>query len=523
MHLMEIIIQFRKGGIALNPKWINRICIFVFLLIAQNTHFAKAQAQRLTESFIKQRLQQAVDKEHLAPGIVVGFIDEQGSRVEAYGTCRSGAHKPVNGDTLFEIGSITKIFTALLLQDMVDRGEVNLDDPIGRYLPAGVQAPSRNGRQITLVDLATHSSGLPRMPSNMSLWYFMWHFRNPYAKYGLDKLYKFLSDYSLPRDIGAQFEYSNLGVGLLGHILELRSETNYESLVVNRICKPLKMDSTRIVLSPDLKARLASGRNWDFRTLEGCGALRSSANDLLKFLSANMGFIDTPLSAAMKKMQVPRRDGYPGEKIGLVWWIEPSGIVSHNGATGGYRSFIGFDPHAHRGVVALASSDNDAVISLAAQFLKSVLVPTSVRTNPVNFSMDGMAYSYITETPLKWKEAEKQCRLLGKGWHLAVLRNQSQYDQIVQKIRPNIGGGVWIGARDAGKNGAWKWVIDEPFSFAPWLPGEPNNPAKEVFVGITSNWWADNSRIGINNFASKALPYLCEGPVQSSGIDGDKK
>jgi hypothetical protein len=135
-------------------KWIKGIFLFLFLLIVQDAPFAIAQIRPLTESYVKQRIQQAVDREHLAPGIVVGFVDEQGSWVEAYGKCRSGAKKPVNGDTLFEIGSITKVFTALLLQDMVDRGEVKLEDPIGKFLPAGLTTPSRNGKQITLVDLA---------------------------------------------------------------------------------------------------------------------------------------------------------------------------------------------------------------------------------------------------------------------------------------------------------------------------------------------------------------------------------
>jgi serine-type D-Ala-D-Ala carboxypeptidase/endopeptidase len=503
-------------------KWIKWIWLFLLVLFVQNTHLAIAQVRLLTESFIKQRLQQAVDKEHLAPGIVAGFVDEQGSRVEAYGTCRSGAKKPVNGDTLFEIGSITKVFTALLLQDMVDRGEVKLEDPIGKFLPVGLTTPSRNGKQITLIDLATHSSGLPRIPSNMSLWYLMRHFRNPYAKYGPDKLYKFLSDYSLPRNVGDQFEYSNLGMGLLGHILSLRSGMDYESLVINRICKPLKMDSTRIVLSPELKTRLASGHNWDFQVLEGCGALRSSVNDLLKFLSANMGLTATPLSAAMQKIQVPLRDGFPGDKIGLVWWIAPSGIISHNGATGSYRSFIGFDPHSRRGIVVLANSNNDAVISLASWLLNPVFVPASNKNKPVDFSVNGRQYRYVTEIPLKWKKAEKQCQS-NKGWHLTVLRDQNQFDQIIQAIRSNIGGGVWIGARDAGKAGKWSWVTGEPFSFAPWLPGEPNNMGREIEAGITTNWWADNSIIGMNNFDDKALPYLCEGPAPSSDILDDKK
>jgi serine-type D-Ala-D-Ala carboxypeptidase/endopeptidase len=511
---------------------IKRIWLFFILAIGLNNNLATAQLGPLAESAAMQIIQQAVDKDHIAPGIVIGFVDEQRSWVVAYGNCRASENKPVNGDTLFEIGSITKVFTALLLQDMADHSELNLDDPIGKFLPENVRIPSRNGKQISLVDLATHYSGLPRMPSNMSWWYFLWNFMNIFAKYDSDKLYKFLSEYKLPRDIGTQYEYSNLGIGLLGHILSLRSGMDYESLVVDRICAPLKMDSTRIVLSPELNARLAAGHrslgirvhNYDFQVLAGCGALRSSANDLLKFLSANMGLTATPLYTAMQKTQVPRRDKIPGTKIGLVWEIGSSGIISHSGATGGYRSYIAFNPQKRCGIVALANSNKDSFVSLASLLLKPIIYkPMSVNAEPVNFSIDGRQYRFNTMIPLKWKEAKKQCEL-NKGWDLAVLRNQSQLDQIFQMIKSNIGCGAWIGARDVGKNGIWSWVTGEPFSFAPWLPGQPDNKGREVAAEITTTWWEDNAKFGMNNLRDEALPYLCEGPAaQPSDLNDRKK
>src|SRR5205823_14852796 len=144
------------------------------------------------------------------------------------------------------IGSISKVFTSLLLSDMVQRGEVALTDPIAKYLPAGVKVPERGGRSITLVDLSTHTSGLPRLPSNLN----PKDQSNPYADYSVEQLYQFLSSYTLPRDIGAMYEYSNLGGGLLGHVLARRAGTDYETLMVSRIAGPLNMSSTRIVLSP---------------------------------------------------------------------------------------------------------------------------------------------------------------------------------------------------------------------------------------------------------------------------------
>ena len=318
-----------------------------------------------TDSEIHMVLRDCVEKEKRAPGIVVGWLDPGGSRIVYCGT-RDGKVE-VDGDTLFEIGSVTKTFTATLLELAVERGEVALDDPVQKFLPPSVTIPSREGKQITLLDLATHTSALPRLPSNMQ----PKDPENPYADYSVEQLYEFLNGCKLTRDIGAKYEYSNLGVGLLGHILALKAGTNYEALVLREICRPLKMDSTRITLTPELKARLALGHNqagvpvenWDIPTLAGAGALRSTANDLLKYLSANIGLSDVPLARTMARAQVIRAPaGSTETSIALAWHVTKrfgSEIVWHNGGTGGYHSFVGFDRTNRQGVVVLANSSND--------------------------------------------------------------------------------------------------------------------------------------------------------------------
>jgi D-alanyl-D-alanine-carboxypeptidase/D-alanyl-D-alanine-endopeptidase len=267
-----------------------------------------------------------------------------------------------------EIGSVTKVFTSLLLTDAVQRKEVALTDPIAKYLPSRVHVPERNGRAITFQDLSTHTSGLPRLPTNMS----PKDPSNPYADYSVDQLYEFLSSYALTRDIGQQYEYSNLGGGLLGHVLATRAGTDYETLVRTRITDPLGMTSTRITLSPELKARLAAGygqmlqpvANWDLPTLAGAGALRSSANDLLTLLAAALGYVDSPLAPAMGSMTAVRRPtGIEGLDIALGWHILTGNgkeIVWHNGGTGGYRTFIGYDRKARVGVVVLSNAGTGA-------------------------------------------------------------------------------------------------------------------------------------------------------------------
>ncbi|THD62636.1 serine hydrolase [Phenylobacterium sp.] len=316
-------------------------------------------------------LVQRIDVEHSGVGVVVGVIDARGRRFVSYGVSDKRDPKPVGPRTVFEIGSMTKVFTSLVLSEMVQDGEVKLDDPVAKYLPPGTKIPERNGKQITLVDIATQSSGLPRMPSNFT----PKDWDNPYADYGEAQLFQFLAGYSLPRDIGSKYEYSNLAVGLMGDALARRAGVDYETLVKRRIIEPLRMTSTTITLSPALKARLAQGHdsaldpvaNWDFGilpgqgALAGAGALRSDAEDILTFLGAELGYVKTPLAAAMKaEWTSVRRPAAPGLSVALGWHISsPPGrdeIVWHNGGTGGYRTYMGFDPKTGVGVVVLTNA-----------------------------------------------------------------------------------------------------------------------------------------------------------------------
>ena len=290
-------------------------------------------------------------------GIVVGLLDATGTRrIIAAGVDSAG---------VFEIGSITKVFTTSLLQDMVDRGEVHLGDAVSQYLPKSVKVPARGEHEITLLDLATQSSGLPRMPTNFTPRDSL----NPYADYSVQQMYTFLSGYQLTRDPGAEYEYSNLGMGLLGHALSLKGRTSYEELLRRRILTPLGMRQTAITLTPAMRAKLAPGHdaegrvvpNWDLPTLAGAGALRSTVNDMLTFVAANLDSAATPLSPTLRRTHGERHaTNNPSLKVGLGWHIlaRPVGnIVWHNGGTGGYRTFTGFDPVRRLGVVVLSNLD----------------------------------------------------------------------------------------------------------------------------------------------------------------------
>src|SRR5262245_18635630 len=297
-------------------------------------------------------------------GMVVATIEPDGSSsMASYGDAGPGA-LPLDADSVFEIGSITKVFTATLLADMADRREVSLDDPVAKYLPSGVRVPERNGRQITLMELTTQSSGLPRLPDNLR----PKDLANPYADYTSGMLFEFLGRYELQRDIGAQYEYSNLGVGLLGQALTFRAGKSYEALVRERILDPLKMDHTGVALSPWMKVHLVKGHdargglaaNWDIPALAGAGALRSTMNGMLAFARANLDPSGGRLQRVMQRThEVQRAAGGPEMSIGMGWHIrhmDVRDVVWHNGGTGGYRTWLGFDKAHKTAAIVLTNS-----------------------------------------------------------------------------------------------------------------------------------------------------------------------
>jgi len=335
------------------------------LILSLQSAFAQSTEKPLVppDSEIRKILVERIGDQKQSIGIVVGVIEPAGRRIVAYGSLAKDDQRSVDGDTVFEIGSITKVFTSLLLADMVQRGEVALSDPASKYLPKSVKMPERGGRVITLEDLSRHRSGLPGMPTNLDAGSDP---KNPYASYSVEQLYQFLSNYALPRDIGAEFEYSNLGGGLLGHILTLAAGKDYETLIRTRIAQPLQMGSTAITLSPALRLRLARGHdsryeptsNWDLPTLAGAGALRSTANDMLSFLAGQLGYTKSDLAPAIAATRAHWLPAAAGMEIGLGWLKRPkkgSEIIWHNGGTGGYRAFAGFDPGMRAGVVVLTN------------------------------------------------------------------------------------------------------------------------------------------------------------------------
>lgn len=297
-------------------------------------------------------------------GVVVGFLEPDGHRRVFFAGDPGAGHRPLSADTVFEIGSITKTFTGALLADAVMRGEVEIDDPVAKYLPRGVTVPSLGKRPISLLDLATHRSGLPRIATGFT----GPDPANPYATFDDAKLGAWLSAYELQRAPGEKAEYSNVGTGLLGYALARAAGVrDFPQLVRERILDPLGMRQSDFDRSRLPSEWLAGGHDergapapyWDVASLSGAGGLNSTIGDMLTYLDANTGAPRNSLEMAMRMAHKPRGDFGNGRQIGLAWQVRQIGgrtLCYHNGGTGGFSSVIAFAPETGAGVVILANS-----------------------------------------------------------------------------------------------------------------------------------------------------------------------
>ena len=285
-------------------------------------------------------------------GIAIGVSEHGVQRVMTYGTA-----KP---DSMFEIGSITKTFTGLLLAQMVVRGELDLRDPVREFLPPGV-APRTNGFEISLLDLATHHSGLPRMPDNAG----PDDQRESYTNYHASDLYAFLQRHGLRKPANTEFLYSNLGFMVLGAALANRAGTSYPELVRREITGPLGMKDTVISPSPEQRGRLLPGYGydrrptpaWDLDALASAGGIRSTAGDMLTYLEAQLHPATSPFRAALMESHLLRDYVTGNGRIALAWAYDPDrGVYEHDGATGGFTSFAFFNPRRDFAGVVLVNS-----------------------------------------------------------------------------------------------------------------------------------------------------------------------
>jgi serine-type D-Ala-D-Ala carboxypeptidase/endopeptidase len=385
----------------------------------------------LKHLFNNQTIASSISNSSIPVSIVAGVISPNGTQVSGYGNISESNHTTVDGNSIFDIGSLTKLFVGISLMDMVNQGLVKLDDPLEKYLPANVTVPTYQGHKITLQDLITHTSGLPYWPPG---WCNPTCFNNNYTT---QEVYQFLSNSSLATRPGVKDVYSNIGVGLLGHALSLKAGVPLEQLVKDRILNVLGMNSTGIAMNAtgvsipeDIKSRFAKGHiagnesELAFLPLEvqGAGAMYSTVNDLLKFLSANMGLIDTKLNDAMQESRAIRHSisefqtsfvdpsGHESPALGYVgsdWNIQTDlgkKIIWRNGGINGYSSLIAFNPDKQLGVAILCSCHFADVppieiISTAMTFLLYPSMNALVQAQTENMTMEELTNASLAQYP----------------------------------------------------------------------------------------------------------------------------
>jgi CubicO group peptidase (beta-lactamase class C family) len=354
--------------------------IILILLIVAAFAWYKARHVRDTHD-LKERINKLCYK-HISTGqsvgLFVGVIQGNEEWMQGYGSLAQQLVKQPDSSTVFEIGSVSKVFTTAITQMLVDKGELSWDDPIARYIPA---TAGYKDDSTTLRHLAAHLSGFPRIPQ---AWFSKIEANecDPYSVLTMDDLLGYLrNDTDKKKPSMKGYDYSNVGTGLLGHILEWKTGKTYEALLQEYIAGPLHMAHTTMADADS--AIFATGHNeqgkptchWHMPILPGAGAIRASGSDMMVFLKAAMNGTG-PVGATIARTQ-KEVASMPGGAIAHGWHIDRTNgaifgikeIVWHNGGTGGFRSYIGFIPEKKTGIVILSNQASEELDRLAISMI----------------------------------------------------------------------------------------------------------------------------------------------------------
>ncbi len=334
-----------------------------------------------------ERLVQPYIKSETLVGVAIGVLKDGEHHTFGFGRTAGPGSSAPDGDTVYEIGSITKVFTGVLLADAVVRGDARLDQPATELLPEGVRLRrkrywvpwNKEAPPITLQHLSTHSSGLPRLPTNLDDGEV--NPADPYAHYTAEALHRFVNEHKPARAPGTKYEYSNLAAGLLGHLLAEQSGQSYEALVKQTVLDPLGMQDSSITLSDDQRARLAKpytdpttpAANWHLSALAGAGALRSTASDMLRFADAQLDQPEGRLGEAINLAWKVHQEPIEGVDLSvcLGWHVAKDGATRwHNGGTGGYRSMLLVSRKLNLAVVLLTNTATGGTDPLAQDIFR---------------------------------------------------------------------------------------------------------------------------------------------------------
>ncbi|AEW92632.1 beta-lactamase [Streptantibioticus cattleyicolor NRRL 8057 = DSM 46488] len=300
--------------------------------------------------------------------VVLATVRAGATRVDCKGRTGYGGGAPVDAETPFEIGSLTKTFTALLLAELAQRGVVHPHEPVDAFLPPGCRPRVAGGAPITLLHLATHTSGLPGLPPGLVREALPVWFSNPYARFEDADLLRAAGRTRVREVPGSRVRYSNFGVALLGRLLSGRVGTRYAELVAGQVCVPLGLTGTGCAAAPRGAVGHRYGRAlppWRMPGLPGAGALRSTGRDLARYLAAHLSAAGGagprgPLAGALRDVARPRLVRGPGgDRLALVWNVRETRagtLCFHSGATRGFTAFIGFAPERGVAVAALTNT-----------------------------------------------------------------------------------------------------------------------------------------------------------------------
>ncbi len=353
----------------------GRHCAWILFAIAVSCCLGAplALSQQLTEEWIEKAAAPLIEN-HIADGLSIGYIEgDHWGIVHLGSSTRVG--KNANNLTLYELGSISKIFTSLLLADAAVRGEIDLNAAVDVDNPAQIRFPSRDGKPITWLDLSTHRSGLPRLPTNLP----RTDLKDPYRTYNAKKAAAFLKQYELPRQPGESQEYSNFAVSVLGYMIAANAGKTYEQLLRERIAAPLRMTDCTVSLSDAQTSRLATphdkfGSNaspWTFADLPGAGGVHATMRDMMRFAKAQLHPPSGKLGEAIELAWKQQRDAdKSGPAMGLGWMIAGDGQTRwHNGQTGGYHAALFINREFDCAAVILCNTAVDKEIDSLAKRL----------------------------------------------------------------------------------------------------------------------------------------------------------
>jgi D-alanyl-D-alanine-carboxypeptidase/D-alanyl-D-alanine-endopeptidase len=368
----------------------------------------------MSDNDLRAALEQRFKHDRTGACVAAAVIDN-GTTATAYYCADPKSHRPYDEHTAFEIGSVTKTMTAALLAEFIARGEVALDDPIAKLLPPGTRVPSFNGRQITIGDITTHTSGLPAIPSQ----YRVTDINNPYASVTERDLLGALAATQLTRAPGAQWEYSNFAMMVLSYALAKRSDKDYETLLRERLLAPLGMDETYVARRPP-QVRLAQGHfsntmptvPWDFPAdMAGVGGVRATLPDMVRYLEGQLGTRESAITSALAQTQ-QQVASVGGHTMGMNWEILSTAnianghtIIMHGGGTGGNSSFVTFDRAARRAAVLLsdtALTDLGGLTTIGLHLIDPAVpvgVPRTVANAPARL-IEGLVGGYRLQSGL---------------------------------------------------------------------------------------------------------------------------